>query len=140
MEGSEASGATQALFVVISSFVVMVMLTMIIAIMGDTFARVKTEEEVHFFEEFADLVYELEGQWRRKQKVDRLRQAQARNVVAGLGFAAPPESRDEERRALVFPTYILFSKRVLRGEQASSHLPMPFGQGKKRTHPPIPWE
>merc|ERR1719161_946724 len=55
------SGSDVALYLCQSCFMLVVMLNLLIAIMGDTFARVKEQATVAYFEQLADVLNEIEG-------------------------------------------------------------------------------
>merc|ERR1719158_698344 len=73
------------MFIFQSLFMCVVMLNLLIAIMGDTFARVKENATVAYFEELAGLLQEIEDAMSDEQRMN-------------LGW---------------FPNYLLFSTKIL---------------------------
>lgn len=67
----EKSGLDMVMFLVQSLLMLVVMLNLLIAIMGDTYSRVKEEETVTYFRELADLIDEIEDRMSAKQLSNR---------------------------------------------------------------------
>eukprot|EP00747_Dinoflagellata_sp_TGD_P053654 gnl/TRDRNA2_/TRDRNA2_148577_c2_seq1.p1 gnl/TRDRNA2_/TRDRNA2_148577_c2~~gnl/TRDRNA2_/TRDRNA2_148577_c2_seq1.p1 ORF type:complete len:523 (+),score=97.24 gnl/TRDRNA2_/TRDRNA2_148577_c2_seq1:71-1570(+) len=59
-EGYDGSALERFMYVAMTLFMILVLLNLLIAIMGDTFARVQESAIIEFYHNFAELIYELE--------------------------------------------------------------------------------